>query len=33
VPERQARLPKILKDAFHKKPNKSAFAVVSGGRR
>jgi integrase/recombinase XerD len=33
VPERQARLTKILKDAFHKKPNTSAFAVISGGRR
>ena len=33
VPERQARLTKILKDAFHKKPNKSALAVLRGGRR
>jgi integrase len=32
VPERQARLTKILKEAFHSQP-KSPLAVLHGGRR
>ena len=33
VPERQARLTKILKDAFHSKPKSPLAVLLHGGRR